>query len=56
VPHILSREGLDAMNAYWRAANYLSAGQIYMLDSSLLRDLKIRAGHAGDQGMDPEVH
>jgi phosphoketolase len=27
---ILSREELDAMDAYWRAANYFSVGQIYL--------------------------
>jgi phosphoketolase len=27
----LSRDLLDRMNAYWRAANYLSVGQIYLL-------------------------
>jgi len=27
------------MNAYWRAANYLSVGQIYLLDNPLLRRL-----------------
>ena len=26
------------MNAYWRAANYLSVGQIYLLDNPLLRE------------------
>lgn len=26
------------MNAYWRAANYLSIGQIYLLDNPLLRE------------------
>ncbi|MCI5494958.1 MAG: xylulose-5-phosphate/fructose-6-phosphate phosphoketolase, partial [Eubacterium sp.] len=25
------------MNAYWRAANYLAAAQLYMLDNPLLR-------------------
>ena len=35
---VLSREELDAMNAYWRAANYLSVGQIYLLDNPLLRE------------------
>ncbi len=25
------------MNAYWRAANYLSAGQLYLLDNPLLK-------------------
>jgi xylulose-5-phosphate/fructose-6-phosphate phosphoketolase len=38
MPDILSREELDAMNAYWRAANYLSVGQIYLLDNPLLRE------------------
>ena len=27
----------EAMNAYWRAANYLSVGQIYLYDNPLLR-------------------
>ncbi len=27
----------DKMNAYWRAANYLSVGQIYLYDNPLLR-------------------
>lgn len=26
------------MNAYWRAANYLSAAQLYLLDNPLLRE------------------
>jgi xylulose-5-phosphate/fructose-6-phosphate phosphoketolase len=29
---------LQALDAYWRAANYLSAGQIYLLDNPLLRE------------------
>jgi len=29
---------LQSMNAYWRAANYLSVGQIYLLDNPLLRE------------------
>ncbi len=28
----------DLLDAYWRAANYLSAGQIYLLDNPLLRE------------------
>src|SRR5471032_1133959 len=28
---------LDAIDAYWRAANYLSVGQIYLADNPLLR-------------------
>jgi xylulose-5-phosphate/fructose-6-phosphate phosphoketolase len=34
----LSSEELRKMNAYWRAANYLSAGQIYLYDNPLLRE------------------
>src|SRR5213593_2581797 len=33
----LSQEQVRLMNAYWRAANYLSVGQIYLLDNPLLR-------------------
>jgi xylulose-5-phosphate/fructose-6-phosphate phosphoketolase len=29
---------LHAINAWWRAANYLSVGQIYLLDNPLLRE------------------
>jgi xylulose-5-phosphate/fructose-6-phosphate phosphoketolase len=29
---------LSAVDAYWRAANYLSVGQIYLLDNPLLRE------------------
>jgi xylulose-5-phosphate/fructose-6-phosphate phosphoketolase len=33
----LSPDELAALDAYWRAANYLSVGQIYLLDNPLLR-------------------
>ena len=33
----LCEEMLEKMNAYWRAANYLSAGQLYLLDNPLLK-------------------
>ena len=33
----LCEEMLTKMNAYWRAANYLSAGQLYRLDNPLLK-------------------
>ncbi len=33
----LSKDELQRMNAYWRAANYLSVGQIYLLDNPLLK-------------------
>jgi xylulose-5-phosphate/fructose-6-phosphate phosphoketolase len=35
---------LSRIDAYWRAANYLSVGQIYLLDNPLLRD-PLRAEH-----------
>ncbi|MFF9476905.1 phosphoketolase [Streptomyces roseolus] len=33
----LTDEELGALDAHWRAANYLSAGQIYLMDNPLLR-------------------
>src|SRR6516225_6804472 len=33
----LSRDELNKINAYWRAANYLSVGQIYLYDNPLLK-------------------
>ena len=32
------RRGAAPIDAYWRAANYLSVGQIYLLDNPLLRE------------------
>jgi len=29
---------LDKMNRYWRAANYLCIGQIYLFENPLLRE------------------
>ncbi|VWB47426.1 Xylulose-5-phosphate phosphoketolase [Burkholderia lata] len=37
-PAPLSDALLHRMNAWWRAANYLSVGQIYLLDNPLLRE------------------
>ncbi len=38
----LTDNELSQINAYWRAANYLSVGQIYLLDNPLLKEaLKI---------------
>ena len=34
----LTPDLLNAMDAWWRAANYLSVGQIYLLDNPLLRE------------------
>jgi xylulose-5-phosphate/fructose-6-phosphate phosphoketolase len=38
MPEVLSQSELEAMHAYWRAANYLSVGQIYLLDNPLLQE------------------
>src|SRR5665647_2132271 len=50
----LSDDTLELVDAWWRAANYLSIGQIYLLDNPLLRrplsrdDVKPRlVGHWG---------
>ncbi len=50
----LTEQELEGMNAYWRAANYLSVGQIYLKDNPLLErpltieDVKPRLlGHWG---------
>ncbi|MHA6759712.1 phosphoketolase family protein [Streptacidiphilus sp. PAMC 29251] len=34
---VLSPDLLQAMDAYWRAANYLSVGQLYLYDNPLLK-------------------
>src|SRR6058998_160538 len=51
---MLTAEDTQRIDAYWRAANYLSVGQIYLLDNPLLRrplrpeDIKPRLlGHWG---------
>lgn len=33
----LAPDVLAKIDAYWRAANYLSVGQIYLLDNALLK-------------------
>ncbi len=40
----LSDNELQLIDSYWRAANYLSVGQIYLLDNPLLRE-PLRAEH-----------
>ena len=37
-PGPLAADELERLNAWWRAANYLSVGQIYLLDNPLLRE------------------
>ena len=41
---IYSQQELELIDGYWRAANYLSVGQIYLLDNPLLRE-PLRAEH-----------
>jgi len=38
----LTTEELQKIDAYWRAANYLSVGQIYLMDNPLLRGPLLR--------------
>jgi hypothetical protein len=38
VHRALTDDELRRLDAYWRAANYLTVGQIYLLDNPLLRD------------------
>ena len=38
VDSTLTTEYLSRMDAYWRAANYVAVGQIYLLDNPLLRE------------------
>ncbi len=59
----LSPDELEHIDAYWRAANYLSVGQIYLLDNPLLREpLRGRARQAAparalghDAGSEPAL-
>ena len=36
--NVLSKEELDIIDKYFRAANYLSAGELYLLDNPLLTE------------------
>src|SRR3954469_3032585 len=38
VPDVLSNAERSLTDAYWRAANYLSVGQIYLYDNPLLKE------------------
>jgi xylulose-5-phosphate/fructose-6-phosphate phosphoketolase len=42
-PSALSADEVAGLDAYWRAANYLSVGQIYLRDNPLLRQPLTRA-------------
>ncbi|ESY78162.1 phosphoketolase [Mesorhizobium sp. LNHC221B00] len=43
-PRTIGLERIDLMDRYWRAANYISVGQIYLLDNPLLRE-PLKAEH-----------
>src|SRR5258707_3113344 len=38
MPSVLPPKELSLIDAYWRAANYLSVGQIYLYDNPLLKE------------------
>ncbi|HYY10328.1 MAG TPA: thiamine pyrophosphate-dependent enzyme, partial [Kineosporiaceae bacterium] len=44
VPGPLGRDELRVLDAWWRAANYLAVGQIYLMNNPLLRE-PLRAEH-----------
>jgi xylulose-5-phosphate/fructose-6-phosphate phosphoketolase len=44
ITRTLSADEVRRLDAYWRAANYLSVGQIYLLDNPLLRE-PLRSEH-----------
>jgi xylulose-5-phosphate/fructose-6-phosphate phosphoketolase len=44
VANVLSAGDLNLLDAYWRASNYLTIGQIYLLDNPLLRE-PLKADH-----------
>ncbi len=58
----LTPDLLHKLDAYWRAANYLSVGQIYLYDNPLLKrpltlaDVKQRAAGALGHDPRPELH
>ncbi len=47
---------LQKMNAYWRAANYLSVGQIYLLDNPTLAIEHIKPRLLGHWGTTPGLN
>jgi len=44
LPSALPDEEIQAIDAYWRACNYLAAGMIYLRDNPLLKE-PLQAGH-----------
>src|ERR1700757_715993 len=56
----LTESELDALDAWWRAANYLSVGQIYLLDNPLpaepLRPEHVKPRLLGHWGTTPGLN
>ncbi len=44
MPHGPAQNDFGLLDAYWRASNYLTIGQIYLRDNPLLRE-PLRAEH-----------
>jgi xylulose-5-phosphate/fructose-6-phosphate phosphoketolase len=51
----LTADEIDKLDAYWRAANYLSVGQIYLYDNPLLRE-PLKAEHVKPRLPMGEMH
>ena len=45
MPDVLSDAERSLIDAYWRAANYLSVGQIYLYDNPLLKEPSVEGAH-----------
>src|SRR6516225_7103184 len=58
--HPLAEEELRTIDAWWRAANYLSVGQIYLFDNPLLKETlrleHIKARLLGHWGTTPGLN
>src|SRR6266850_7510689 len=59
-PGPLTVPELDALDAWWRAANYLSVGQIYLMGNPLLREPlrpeHVKPGLLGHWGTTPGLN
>ena len=51
----LAAEMLKRMDAYWRAANHLSVGHIYLNDNPLLKTLQDAFHRLRQSGIDKEL-
>jgi len=53
IANALSDKERALMDAYWRAANYLSVGQIYLYDNPLLKEPLTGSLHTGQKEVEP---